>query len=49
MNIQATTIADFAHLTEVPFERAFGKHNYLLPIPVADVNRNGNLVNNPGY
>lgn len=49
MNITATTVADFAKLTEVPFERAFDEHNYLLPIPIADIQRNGNLVNNPGY
>lgn len=50
MNINATSIDDFATLTTVDFERRFtSPTNYLLPIPNDDVNRNQNLVNNPGY
>lgn len=50
MNIDATTIDDFATLQTVDFERKFATPtNYLLPIPSDDVNRNENLVNNPGY
>lgn len=50
MNINATTIKDFAQLTEVEFERKFtSPTNYLLPLPNSDLNTNANLVNNPGY
>jgi len=50
MNIQGTTIEDFARLIEVPFERKFNSPaHYLLPIPSEDVNKNSKLVQNPGY
>lgn len=50
LNINARTIADFAEETEVPFERKFeSPTQYLMPIPIEDVNRNQNLVQNPGY
>lgn len=50
MNINASTIQDFAVLTEVEFERKFtSPTNYLLPLPNSDLNTNANLVNNPGY
>lgn len=50
MNINATTLQEFATLTEVDFERKFtSPTNYLLPIPNSDLNTNENLVNNPGY
>ena len=49
LNIEATSIEEFAKLKEVVFERAFSDANYLLPIPIADINRNSNLINNPGY
>lgn len=50
MNINASTLVQFAQLTEVEFERAFtSPTNYLLPIPIDDVNTNDNLVQNPGY
>ena len=49
LNIEATSIEEFAKLKEVVFERAFSDANYLLPIPIADINKNGNLINNPGY
>ncbi len=50
LNIEATTIDDFAHLKEISFERKFeAPRNYLLPIPSDDINRNPKLVNNPGY
>lgn len=50
MNISATNIDNFATETTVPFERKF-EHpaHYLMPIPLTDVNRNLNLVQNPGY
>lgn len=50
MNILGTNIDEFAQETEVTFERKFeSPTQYLMPIPVTDVNRNQNLVQNPGY
>ncbi len=50
MNIQAKDINAFAQLKEIPFDRGFDKNrNYLLPIPLGEVQRNPNLVQNPGY
>lgn len=50
LNIDATSLAQFAGLTEIDFERKFtSPTNYLLPIPNSDLNTNENLVNNPGY
>lgn len=50
MNIEATTIDEFARPTEVIFERKFvSPTNYLLPIPLSDIQKNGQLVQNPGY
>lgn len=49
LNNKATTIDELAQLMEYDFERKFGTHQYLLPIPLADVNRNPQVVQNPGY
>lgn len=50
LNCNAKTIQELATLTEVDFERKFQTPtNYLLPIPIGDVNKNEKLVNNPGY
>lgn len=50
LNIDATSLTQFARLTEIDFERKFtSPTNYLLPIPNSDLNTNENLVNNPGY
>ncbi len=50
MNIEATTIEGFASLREVVFERKFDSPaQYLLPFPSGDVNKNEQLVQNPGY
>lgn len=50
MNINATSIDEFATIKEVVFERKFeSPTQYLLPIPLEDVNRNSKLVQNPGY
>lgn len=50
MNIVAENIYDFAKLTTVEFERSFvSPRNYLMPIPIEDLNTNANCVNNPGY
>lgn len=50
MTIEATSVEAFANLQEVVFERKFNTpSHYLLPIPAGDVNKNENLVQNPGY
>lgn len=49
LNINANTIDEFAKVVEIPFERSFSEAQYLLPIPIDDINRNTKLVNNPGY
>lgn len=50
MNIEAATIEEYAEVKEVIFERKFeSPTQYLLPIPISDVNKNENLVQNIGY
>lgn len=49
MNIEATTIEEFAKLTEIPFERKFEKYHYFLPVPLGEIQKASNLVQNPGY
>lgn len=50
MNIEATTIDNFAKPTQVVFERKFtSPANYLMPIPSDDMNKNTHIVQNPGY
>lgn len=50
MNIEATTLEEFAQPTEVIFERKFtSPANYLMPIPLSDIQKNDKLVQNPGY
>lgn len=50
MNIQGATDEEFFQVTEVVFPRAFRSPAfYLLPIPIGEINKNENLVPNPGY
>lgn len=50
MNIMAATLKDFCKETTVEFERKFeSPTQYLMPIPIGDINKNEKLVNNPGY
>lgn len=50
LNIEGTTVEQLANIKEVSMERKFSSpRNYLMPIPSADVNRNLNIVQNPGY
>ncbi|MCD8184216.1 MAG: RagB/SusD family nutrient uptake outer membrane protein [Bacteroides sp.] len=50
MNILGKTIDEFGQETEVTFERKLeSPTQYLMPIPVEDINRNQNLAQNPGY
>ena len=50
MNTTAQTIGEFTRPTVLDFPRSFeAPKNYLMPIPVGEVNKNPNLVQNPGY
>jgi hypothetical protein len=50
LNINATTYDDFFKVTQVQQKRTFqNPSNYLMPIPINEVNRNPNIVQNPGY
>ena len=50
LNINATNMTEFAELHEIQYERKFeAPTQYLLPIPIDDINKNPHLVNNPGY
>lgn len=50
LNIDATTVEELANIKEINFERKFeAPTQYLLPIPLGDINKNPHLVNNPGY
>lgn len=50
MNINARDINSFASVTEIGFERKFeSPTQYLMPIPLGDINKNLKLVQNPGY
>lgn len=50
-NVTGSTMEDFYKLTpvEVETERCFYKKNYFLAIPQQEINKNPNLVQNPGY
>ena len=50
LNIDAKNIQEFSQVQDVIFERKFqAPMNYLLPIPTADINRNDQVVQTPGY
>jgi len=50
MNIQGTDDANFFRVTDVVFARAFRSPAfYLMPIPIAEINKDVNLIQNPGY
>lgn len=50
LNSLATNIQELAQLKTIDFERKFeSPTQYLMPIPIEDINKNVNLVNNPGY
>ena len=50
LNINATNMTNFAELHEIQYERKFeAPTQYLLPIPIDEINKNPRLVNNPGY
>ncbi|WP_299580388.1 RagB/SusD family nutrient uptake outer membrane protein [uncultured Sunxiuqinia sp.] len=48
-NTEAEDVENYVNVTEIPFNRVFKSANYLLPIPIKDINVNTNLVQNPGY
>lgn len=50
LNNEPTSIEDFAVIKDVIFERNFETPTqYLLPIPIEDIQKNEHLVQNPGY
>lgn len=49
LNINGSTDEEFFQLSEVSFPRSFNSRNYLMPIPQAEIDKNENLVQNPGY
>lgn len=50
MNINGETDQEFFQVNTVPQDRNFHTpRNYLMPIPVNQVNRDPNMVQNPGY
>ena len=50
LNIDAKNIQELGQVKDVIFERKFqAPMNYLLPIPTADINRNDQVVQTPGY
>lgn len=50
LNIMGKNMTEFANLQTIDFERKFeAPTQYLLPIPLDDINKNPKLVNNPGY
>lgn len=50
LNIEATTLQDFARVVDINYERKFeSPKNYLMPIPGVDINRNTKIKQNPGY
>lgn len=50
LNIEGTSVEALSEVREIVFERKFiSPTHYLLPIPSTDINRNLNLVQNPGY
>lgn len=49
-NPYGITNKDFFQLYTVPYPRRFtSPTNYLMPIPIGEINKNINLVQNPGY
>ena len=50
LNISSNSLEEFWRPAEVDVERSFRvPANYLMPIPQSEINKNGNLVQNPGY
>lgn len=49
LNTLATSIEELGNVYTISYERNFSKANYLMPIPLAEVNKNPNLVQNPYY
>lgn len=50
MNIQGVTDEEFFQVEEVVFPRVFRSPAfYLMPIPIGEINKNENLLQNPGY
>lgn len=49
LSVTQTNLALFAKPTTVDVQRRFVPGHYLMPLPISEVNKNPNLVQNPGY
>ena len=49
LSVQATTITEFAKPVSVDVQRRFIPAHYLMPLPISEINKNPNMVQNPGY
>lgn len=49
LDISADNLADFGTIVNVPVQRRFIPAHYLMPLPIGEINKNPNLVQNPGY
>lgn len=49
LNVDATTLTDFAKTKEILMPRSFDKAHYLMPIPSSEIDKNARLVQNPFY
>ena len=43
------TITEFAKPVSVDVQRRFIPAHYLMPLPISEINKNPNMVQNPGY
>ena len=49
LGVQAKTITEFAKPVSVDVQRRFIPAHYLMPLPISEINKNPNMVQNPGY
>lgn len=49
LSVEETDLARFAQPKEVELSRNFIPAHYLMPLPISEINKNPNLVQNPGY
>ena len=49
LSVQAKTITEFAKPVSVDVQRRFIPAHYLMPLPISEINKNPNMVQNPGY
>ena len=49
LSVQEKELSKFAKPIEIDVQRRFVFGHYLMPLPISEVNKNPNLVQNPGY